>query len=326
MSNSLLIAKVVFLAKDKRVWKWLAVLLSIFCFIVALITTLPVVIVTAFFGLLSPTGAELQDDPYYKAIQSVRRDMDIENDLPVIVAKSVALVLSGDILTGDADATDFIQQHFVGTYENEVIEQILLPSGAVKENVHIEVIHYYYSATDMLRIVQSAPYNFSPQDIDALQEMYAIADGNVGLDSFIGTLPMPVSGYITSGYGNRYDPINNKYMMHPALDILPYWHAPVKAIADGEVVTVVTDSIYGNNVTIMHRFNGQPLYSFNAHLSRVDVVEGQSVTQGQIIGLEGGDQQHDPNPGRTTGHHLHFELWKTPTRSGHVDPSKYLCG
>lgn len=65
---------------------------------------------------------------------------------------------------------------------------------------------------------------------------------------------------------------------------------------------------YGNCVEVEHNVDGETFYSFYAHLSRIDVTEGEQIPQGSIIGLEGGDPNTDPNPGDSTGHHLHFEI------------------
>ena len=59
-------------------------------------------------------------------------------------------------------------------------------------------------------------------------------------------------------------------------------------------------------------------------MSRIDVTVGEVVTQGQVIGLEGGDPATDPNVGYSTGHHLHFEMRKTSGYGNDVDPNYYI--
>ena len=138
--------------------------------------------------------------------------------------------------------------------------------------------------------------------------------------------PMPLNGSITSEHGNRPDPFNSsRTEFHNGIDIVGAWHANVIAVAAGVVERVNTAaSDYGNNILIKHtKEDGAVFYSFYAHLSQIYMFEGQTVMQGAVIGLEGGDPENDPNPGRTTGHHLHFEI-RTPGQNDAVDPKIYL--
>ncbi|MFM9448176.1 M23 family metallopeptidase [Streptomyces acidiscabies] len=73
-------------------------------------------------------------------------------------------------------------------------------------------------------------------------------------------------------------------------------------------------SAYGNAIVIKHA-NG--LYSQYAHLSRVDVKVGQTVSTGQRIGLSG-------STGNSTGPHLHFEIRTTANYGSAVDPVAFL--
>jgi murein DD-endopeptidase MepM/ murein hydrolase activator NlpD len=76
----------------------------------------------------------------------------------------------------------------------------------------------------------------------------------------------------------------------------------VRSVMDGRVIMVAPESIsggWGNAVVIEHP-NG--LFTLYGHLSRVVVKEGQRVSQGQMIGIEG-------NTGFSTGRHLHFSVY-----------------
>ena len=93
---------------------------------------------------------------------------------------------------------------------------------------------------------------------------------------------------------------------------------PVKAVADGVVVTVnAWTTSYGNHVIIAHS-NG--LYTLYAHgqAGSICVSEGQSVKQGQQIMRVG-------STGNSTGPHLHFEVRRSPgTYNCRVNPMSYL--
>ena len=95
-------------------------------------------------------------------------------------------------------------------------------------------------------------------------------------------------------------------------------------MADGVVTFAGFQNGFGNCVEIKHVVNGETIYSFYAHLSRIDVQANQSVKQGCVIGLEGGDPNTDPNPGSSTGHHLHFEIRKASGYGNDVNPHDYL--
>ncbi len=73
---------------------------------------------------------------------------------------------------------------------------------------------------------------------------------------------------------------------------------PVASVASGEVVFVGQLDIRGNYVLINH---GWGVFSGYAHLSQVNVAQGQTVTKGEILGMSG-------NTGRSSGPHLHWEI------------------
>ena len=136
-------------------------------------------------------------------------------------------------------------------------------------------------------------------------------------------LPLEGSYVITSEYGTRVHPITGKIKTHSGLDIVGTHHGNILSVANGEVTYAGVQSGYGNCVEIKHIVNGATIYSFYAHLSQIDVVVGQAVAQGEVIGLEGGAKD-DPNHGTSTGHHLHFELRSSTGSGNSVDPNKYI--
>ena len=132
-------------------------------------------------------------------------------------------------------------------------------------------------------------------------------------------------GYtLTSDYGYRVDPIDGSTSFHSGVDLRGPHHGNIYAVADGEVTWAGVQSSYGNCVEIKHIINGVEVYSFYAHMSRIDVNKGDIVAQGSVIGLEGGDPATDQNPGRTTGHHLHFEIRSASGYVNNVNPHNYL--
>ena len=72
---------------------------------------------------------------------------------------------------------------------------------------------------------------------------------------------------------------------------------------------------YGNSVFIKHTGEWNGWGTLYAHLASISVSEGQTVTRGQVLGVEG-------NTGESSGVHLHFELWRPD--GGREDPEVYI--
>ena len=72
----------------------------------------------------------------------------------------------------------------------------------------------------------------------------------------------------------------------------------MRAVGDGVVDFAGRQNGYGNVVEIRHSNERSTLY---AHLSRIDVAQGQRIEQGQNLGAVGAT-------GWATGPHLHFEV------------------
>lgn len=124
--------------------------------------------------------------------------------------------------------------------------------------------------------------------------------------------PSATSDYVTSFFGTRLHPILGVYKIHTGIDIGAGYGTAVLAAADGMVSTTAYDAGgYGNYIIIDHGNGNMTLY---AHMSQLNVGEGQTVTQGQRIGLVG-------STGMSTGPHLHFEVYVGGTR---IDPLLYF--
>ena len=148
-----------------------------------------------------------------------------------------------------------------------------------------------------------------------------------GTLTFNGTYSMPIEtdyGYtITSEFGYRTHPVTGVYKLHSGIDMVGKIHGNILAVADGEIVWAGIRGAYGNCVNIKHTdIEGNTFYTFYAHLSQINVIEGQTVTQGQVIGLQGGAAS-DPGHGSSTGSHLHFEI-RLSQNGNYQNPRKYI--
>lgn len=114
---------------------------------------------------------------------------------------------------------------------------------------------------------------------------------------------------------------------HNGLDIAVPVGEPVYAAADGEVILAETDgsSAYGRQVRVQHT-RALTIY---AHLSRLNVHQGELVQAKQVIGWSGGECA-DPHAGNSSGPHLHFEIRPeaggVPGYNGAVNPLPLLRG
>jgi murein DD-endopeptidase MepM/ murein hydrolase activator NlpD len=98
--------------------------------------------------------------------------------------------------------------------------------------------------------------------------------------------------------------------IHYGYDLASHSGADITAANAGQVRYAGDLGIYGNCVLIDHGLGVASLYG---HLSRLDVREGESVTQGQRLGLSGAT-------GLAGGDHLHFAILVGPT---YVDPVEW---
>lgn len=115
----------------------------------------------------------------------------------------------------------------------------------------------------------------------------------------------PVNGPVTSPFGMRWG------RMHTGIDIGVSYGTPIHAAASGQVIYAGWMDGYGNLVFVDH---GRGISTGYAHQSSIAVSNGQTVTQGQVIGYVG-------CTGHCFGPHLHFEV---RVNGAPVDPLGYL--
>ena len=126
----------------------------------------------------------------------------------------------------------------------------------------------------------------------------------------------PLATYkITSPFGPRINPVTHKAQDHGGVDLAVPVGSYVGAVGAGTVGTVVFDHpVAGHYVEVDH---GGGTWSRYLHLSRIDVKKGQPVKVGEQLGVSGGGPGQ-PGAGRSTGPHLHLEIWQggQPYRGG----------
>ncbi len=123
--------------------------------------------------------------------------------------------------------------------------------------------------------------------------------------------PISVPHRRTSGFGTRVDPITHRAAHHSGQDFGAFRLAPITATADGTVVYAGWKAGYGRLVEIDHGFGFKTRYG---HMAKLKVKRGQKVKFGQQVGSMG-------SSGRSTGVHLHYEVW---FKGKPYDPQKFL--
>jgi hypothetical protein len=117
----------------------------------------------------------------------------------------------------------------------------------------------------------------------------------------------PVPGVPTSSFGRRSIVNGEPRAPHSGMDFQAATATPVTAPNRGTVVLVADQYFAGRVVIIDH---GASVYSYLAHLSEIDVTNGEVVERGQRVALSGAT-------GRVTGPHLH---WTLRIGAARVDP------
>ena len=98
---------------------------------------------------------------------------------------------------------------------------------------------------------------------------------------------------------HRLNPVTGRVAPHKGVDFAIPLGTPVLAVGDGEVIVAKRSGGAGNYVAIRH---GRQYMTRYMHMKKLLVKPGDKVKRGERVGLSG-------NTGRSTGPHLHFEVW-----------------
>lgn len=146
------------------------------------------------------------------------------------------------------------------------------------------------------------------QQFDILEDL--LANRKVDQDVVLSGAPVH-KGWISSTFGWRTDPFTGKRTRHEGIDFAGRAGTAIFAVASGVVTWAGERSGYGKMVEINH---GDDYATRYAHSEQLLVKVGDVVKKGQIIALMG-------STGRSTGPHVHFEVYK---HGRPVDPATYI--
>ena len=217
-----------------------------------------------------------------------------------------------DALVLDADRVDGLRDilNRMAWLEYEVTENIR-PSEDPDEDPatsrHLAITFHQLSVEQMVEELR-----FDAAQRETLDELLSdehadlwaelLGGGGFGTGESTGHLIWPVPGFyrVSSYFGNRLHPIRQTWHFHSGIDIAGYGIGGARIVAaDGGVVVMSRwNGTFGNYIRIDH---GNGFITSYAHNRSNLVVEGQRVSQGDVIGLVG-------TTGSSTGNHLHFEV------------------
>ncbi len=167
----------------------------------------------------------------------------------------------------------------------------------------INAAEFFTAISELSQSIQNREQQFKTLDSILLTRTYEA-------DALFDTLPVD-TGFMSSTFGYRIDPFNGKTEFHSGMDYTAPIGTPIKAVAAGIVTLSAEAQGYGNMVEISHGSSFETRY---AHCKTTLVKFGDVVKKGQIIALVG-------STGRSTGPHVHFEVYKNGRV---VDPASYL--
>jgi murein DD-endopeptidase MepM/ murein hydrolase activator NlpD len=177
----------------------------------------------------------------------------------------------------------------------------------------------YYKSLDTFNALKDTATEglTAPQPVNQNLGVRGVLSDFASFDASVGAnVPdmWPIMGPINSGFGQREDPVlgNGEGEFHEGVDIGGPDGTPVHAPAGGRVVKAGMGTGYGREVLIDH---GNGIVTLYAHLQGFNVIAGQNVAKGEVIGYVG----HSGT--RVTGPNLHYEV---RVRGIAVNPHKYL--
>lgn len=252
-------------------------------------------------GLLDPIAAKAWEkdlDDQRQELQQIRQHADQELDgltlrLAELQAKLLRIDALGerliDITKINGDEFDFSAVPAVGG------------PGTLGETYQAPEIQ---SVLDKL----ASRIDRREQQLEVLDDL--LLANKIKTDTFVAGRPIK-RGWMSSRYGKRTDPFNGRLAWHAGVDFAGKEGSDVIAVASG-VVTWASDRYgYGKLVEINHGNGYKTRY---AHGAEIKVKVGDVVRKGDVVAAMG-------SSGRSTGPHVHFEVYKNGRT---VDPAAYL--
>jgi murein DD-endopeptidase MepM/ murein hydrolase activator NlpD len=185
---------------------------------------------------------------------------------------------------------------------------------AKKYNIRADVLFERNGCQRRPKVVFVPGAVWKPDPVPFNPAIASRGSGNPNVIIQTGGYPLPYVVPVTSPYGWRMNPVTAVWALHSGIDLGAPFGTPVLAAKSGRVEFAGWGGGYGNLVELDHGSTGTRY----AHLEAIYVSQGQSIAQGQQLGIVG-------STGNSTGPHLHFEIMVS-SGDGWValDPAPYL--
>ena len=255
--------------------------------------------------------------------KSIRLNAILQSRKDLLSLLKVAHGLPDTLDTLRDQHEDLLVEYFVMQDKNDLAEQ-RLHSSASKQN---EIERTVYEVQSRISQMQSelaridARVRRRAERVLIEKGLLSPKEGEYSGGKIVGsaaTISWPAYARISAGY---YDAGYQKFFgfPHKGIDIAVPQGSPVTVAADGVVYAARHGGAKGYSyVLIGHQGGTATLYG---HLSKINVVAGQDVSRGQMLGLSGGTPGTVGAGPMTTGAHLHFEVIQN---GKHINPISVL--
>ena len=182
--------------------------------------------------------------------------------------------------------------------------------GGPNDSLNSELTSSMSSQQQIKMMFASLENNISDREaqLNVLQSM--MSDHRLKNEAIVAGRPI-LKGWLSSQYGMRTDPFHGKQQWHSGVDFAGREGSDIIAVAAGVVTWSGTQSGYGKMVEINHSDGYVTRYAHNKeNLAKLGAI----VKRGDVIAKMG-------STGRSTGPHVHFEVYKNGRT---VDPSTYI--
>ncbi len=190
-----------------------------------------------------------------------------------------------------------------GEFDFSVEPAVGGPADSLEESTEVAMPDFVASLNEL-----SSQLENRAQQLDLLETMLM----NQSLNDEVMPAGKPIlKGWTSSFFGIRTDPFTGHKAHHKGVDFAGKMGSDIVSVGSGVVTWAGRKYGYGLLVEINH---GNGYATRYGHAQSVKVKVGDTVKKGQVVALMG-------STGRSTGPHVHFEVW----RNGKVvDPMEYI--